>query len=335
MTTGPSARVRAVLYVDFDNVFSGMLGVDRSAALTWAQSPSSWVEELTTKHQLEGPRTWLIRRCYLNPSGSVADPHRPDSRFFFSRFRSSFTRAGFEVIDCPSLTNRAKNAADIRMAIDVLDALAAPTTYDEFVVASSDSDFTPLLQRIRAEDRRVTVLSSTGVVPGYQAVADQYLDIGAFCELMGIGPPRPEKAGPTDELAFERFRVMIEEAYVAATEPLLLSQLAQTAREQIGPVVDDSDWFGHHSFKRAIRALGLSGAEFDQHVVYNRNLHDRPSARTAPDSPIAPVLQLKGKHAGRRRGVVPFALEQRPMVPWGDGAAWSSPCLRNQDTLTC
>jgi uncharacterized LabA/DUF88 family protein len=104
-------------------------------------------------------RRWLILRCYLNPSGSV--PHRGDAgtqtRLFFSGFRTSFVRAGFEVIDCPRYSGT-KNAADIRIVVDAIDALADDARYDEFVIASGDSDMTPLLHRLRRADRRTMIV---------------------------------------------------------------------------------------------------------------------------------------------------------------------------------
>lgn len=95
---------------------------------------------------------------------------------YLNRFRPHLVRAGFEVIDCPALTMRQKSAADIRIVIDVLGALESPVRYDEIIVASSDSDFTPLLLKLRANDRRTTIITAGTLAPAYQAVADTYID---------------------------------------------------------------------------------------------------------------------------------------------------------------
>jgi uncharacterized LabA/DUF88 family protein len=52
------------------------------------------------------------------------------------------------VIDCPPLTSQNKNGADIRMVMDILDALNHQTRFNEFILLSSDADFTPLLTRL-------------------------------------------------------------------------------------------------------------------------------------------------------------------------------------------
>ena len=107
----------------------------------------------------EFSRRFLIRACYLNPS-------------VFSQFRPFFTRAGFRVVDCPSLTQQGKSSADINLVLDAVDALSAETRYDEFVILSADADFTPLALRCRAADRRVTIITAGPAASAYRAVAD-------------------------------------------------------------------------------------------------------------------------------------------------------------------
>ena len=133
--------VRAALYVDFDNVFSGLLKLDPAAAMAFVDDPASWLQRLSTSLTVDGPRSWRVLRCYLNSAGSVADPRGGEERLLFSGLRSSFLRAGFEVVDCPSFFSGSKNAADIRIVLDAMDALHGPTPYDEFVIASADADF--------------------------------------------------------------------------------------------------------------------------------------------------------------------------------------------------
>jgi hypothetical protein len=65
---------------------------------------------------VDGARRWLVLRCYLNPAGRVPHPKDPHKRLNFSDFRQHFTRAGFEVVDCPRVS-ATKNAADIRLVM--------------------------------------------------------------------------------------------------------------------------------------------------------------------------------------------------------------------------
>src|SRR5689334_2004247 len=150
--------VRSALYLDFDNVFGGLLKLDPKLAMRYAEEPQLWLSRLASGTQDEQPRRWLVLRCYMNPAGWVPHPDNEGGRLYFSRFRPYFTDAGFEVVDCPRLSHT-KNGADIRLVIDAVEALSADVRYDEFVIASGDSDMTPLLVRLRASDRRTTILS--------------------------------------------------------------------------------------------------------------------------------------------------------------------------------
>ena len=180
-------RVRAALYLDFDNVFSGLFRLDPGAAIRFAENPGTWLEALEGRQTSGGPRRWLVRRCYLNPAGSVANPDADpgSARLYFSRFRPYFTRAGFDVVDCPRLTTT-KNGADIRIVVDALEALRSETAYDEFVVASGDSDMTPLLVRLRAADRLTTIVSPADAAEAFTSVADRLVNAQQ--------PPRPHRA---------------------------------------------------------------------------------------------------------------------------------------------
>src|SRR5689334_16371972 len=122
--TSLGGTMRTVLLLDFDNIFLGLARLDPAAARRWAEQPTVWLKALRTQFLAGGERRFLSLRCYMNPSGLSGEG---TDRVYFSRYRAFFIAAGFEVVDCPPLTKRGKNAADIRMVIDALDALASPT----------------------------------------------------------------------------------------------------------------------------------------------------------------------------------------------------------------
>ncbi|QTE30994.1 NYN domain-containing protein [Pengzhenrongella sicca] len=166
-------RLRCALFVDFDNVYIGLQRLDPSAAEAFAGSPAHWLAGLETGSDADGEftRRFLVRSCYLNPS-------------VFSQFRPNFTRAGFSVVDCPSLTQQGKSSADINLVLDAVDALSAETRYDEFVILSADADFTPLALRCRAADRRVTIITAGPAASAYRAVADTVITADELAEIV-------------------------------------------------------------------------------------------------------------------------------------------------------
>lgn len=178
LTDPAPRRLRCALFVDFDNVYIGLQRLDPAAAEAFATHPGHWLSGLESGTDDEGDftRRFLVRACYLNPS-------------VFSQFRPNFTRAGFSVVDCPSLTQQGKSSADINLVLDAVDALAAPTHYDEFLVVSADADFTPLAHRFRAADRRVTIITASPAASAYRAVADTVITADALTELVLPGAP--------------------------------------------------------------------------------------------------------------------------------------------------
>lgn len=174
---------RSALYIDFDNFFGGLLRSDPQAAVRIAERPQVWIEGLTNPEGAPS-RRWLQLRCYLNPGGSVPHPTEPGQRIRFDAFRPYFTQAGIEVMDCPALTKQAKNGADIRIVVDVMTALNQGALFEEFVLASSDSDFTPLLQVLRAADLRTCVIATGSTAIAYEALADEYLDEQDIFDLL-------------------------------------------------------------------------------------------------------------------------------------------------------
>lgn len=256
---GGERRIRSALFVDFDNVYIGLQRLDPPAAAAFANSPGQWLERLETGRDAEGEfrRRFLVRACYLNPSA-------------FGEFRPFFTRAGFRVVDCPSLTQQGKSSADINMVLDAVDALSAPTRYDEFVILSADADFTPLAMRCRAADRRVTIIAAGPAASAYRAVADTVMTADDLAEILTT----PAKAvteeatlavsqpgGTTGRKQHATPKVNTEPASTApiraakavlhllrsADGPVMGSSLAHAAKSA-DPTLPTSAWDGHGGF---------------------------------------------------------------------------------------
>ncbi|MDG4787664.1 NYN domain-containing protein [Micromonospora sp. WMMD1102] len=296
-------HVRAALYLDFDNVFSGLYKLDPDVAVHFADNPAGWLHRLATTATTDGMRRWLVLRCYLNPAGWVyrTDQGGEQTRLYFSKFRPSFVRAGFDVIDCPRYGST-KNAADIRIVVDAVDALSADTRYDEFVIASGDSDMTPLLQRLRRSDRR-TMIVSPDAADAFTAIADQVLDSQHLLALVqGESVDLDDETASEVETgfddrvladegdapasgqseAYEALRSLVTQEYTTATEPLNMASLSTRLRTRLGPSVSDSNWFGFGSFARAVASLALPNLRMSQHLLWDTSRHPAPAATTAP-----------------------------------------------------
>jgi len=76
----------------------------------------------------------------------------------WSRYRDArreLMNAGLELIEMPSAREGAKNRADIKMAVDAMEIAYSRTHVTSFVIVSGDSDFTPLIGKLRELNKRV------------------------------------------------------------------------------------------------------------------------------------------------------------------------------------
>jgi len=130
MPASPEARSLAV-FCDFENVALGV----REAK--YAQFDMEKVlERLLAKGSI------VVKKAYC-------DWDR------YKEFKAAMHAASFELIEIPHLRQSGKNSADIRMVVDALDLCYTKAHVDTFVIVSGDSDFSPLVSKLRENDKTV------------------------------------------------------------------------------------------------------------------------------------------------------------------------------------
>src|ERR1700726_2376714 len=73
----------------------------------------------------------------------------------YKTFKRGLNEAAFELIEIPHVRQSGKNSADIRMVVDALDLCYTKSHVDTFVIISGDSDFSPLVSKLRENDKTV------------------------------------------------------------------------------------------------------------------------------------------------------------------------------------
>jgi uncharacterized protein (TIGR00288 family) len=73
----------------------------------------------------------------------------------YKTFKPAMHEAAFELIEIPHLRQSGKNSADIRMVVDALDLCYTKAHVETFVIISGDSDFSPLVSKLRENDKQV------------------------------------------------------------------------------------------------------------------------------------------------------------------------------------
>ena len=73
----------------------------------------------------------------------------------YKEFKAGMHGASFELIEIPHVRQSGKNSADIRMVVDALDLCYTKAHVATFVIVSGDSDFSPLVSKLRENDKTV------------------------------------------------------------------------------------------------------------------------------------------------------------------------------------
>lgn len=284
--------MKTALFVDFDNVYSGLRRISTQGADRLARQPAKWLQWLTDNLPTTGAdsetaanRRVLVRRCYLNP-------------VMFNQFRRPFHEAGFEIVDCPPTTASGKTSTDIHLVLDTIDALQDSTHFDEFVVFSADADFSPLLRRLRRHDRRTIIFAAGAMSESYKAAADALIDIPTFIRE-ALQLVEDDSDADTDQvfdpgaqsLRLGEFRKKAEGSIrrlvLEAADPVSLAKLAQQLQREV-PGLKDSQWAGAGTFGALIRQLSPAGVHFDFKEELAFDLARKEKANARPTNPLPP-----------------------------------------------
>ena len=126
-----SENTNIALFCDFENI---ALGVKE------AKYASFNIKKVLEKLLLKG--SIVVKKAYC-------DWER------YKDFKANMHEAAFELIEIPHYRQSGKNSADIRMVVDALDLCYTKSHVDTFVIISGDSDFSPLVSKLRENNKYV------------------------------------------------------------------------------------------------------------------------------------------------------------------------------------
>ncbi len=119
------------LYCDFENIALGVRDAEYAKF-----DINTVLERLLVKGSI------VVKKAYCDWSRYAA-------------FKPVMHEAAFELIDIPHVRQSGKNSADIRMVVDALDLCYTKSHVDMFVIISGDSDFSPLVSKLRENAKTV------------------------------------------------------------------------------------------------------------------------------------------------------------------------------------
>lgn len=271
MNQEPNGPVLSAVFVDYDNIYLSLRRKSEEAAKRFSKDAGFWIKEITTGNIVTPTngllatrsRRLVMARCYGNPVPRRNTSDNTTDMNSFPFVRHHFLRGGFEVVDCPPLTAQLKNSADIRMVMDMRDLLNHDTYYDEFIILSSDADFTPMLHRLRAHARHTVIYANDYTAAPYTAICDGEVREADLLRLLLDGkisesPAAPQVANESPSVAQARIRDEIISTVVnavrTADQPVPLEALAERTTRALGhDQTVGSSWAGAGGFLELLR----------------------------------------------------------------------------------
>jgi uncharacterized protein (TIGR00288 family) len=224
------------VFVDFENLAIGVRGM----------KGGDFQIQLILKRLLEKGRI-VYKRAYCDWSN-----YRETVREFHAQ--------GVELIDVPQSRMSGKNSADIRMVVDALDLCYSKEHIDTFALVSGDSDFSPLVSKLKENHRRVIgcgVKSSTSDL--LIANCDEFIyydDLVRVAKKPKAAPRKGKKEDDKKQEAVERVMAVLQSAE-QDYDPLWGSTLKQAIR-RVHPGFSEG-YYGYGSFSDLLEDLKTKG----------------------------------------------------------------------------
>jgi uncharacterized protein (TIGR00288 family) len=195
----------------------------------------------------------------------------------YKAFKAPMHEASFELIEIPHVRQSGKNSADIRMVVDALDLCYTKAHVDTFVIISGDSDFSPLVSKLRENAKNVIgvgVKNSTSDL--LIANCDEFIYYDDLVRAKRKAPAKkktakstaaateaaPAKRSPEDDRHQEALDLAIEtiEALIAerGDEERIWGSMVKQALRRRKPGFNES-FYGYRSFNELLEDAARHG----------------------------------------------------------------------------
>jgi uncharacterized protein (TIGR00288 family) len=240
MATEPLIAV----FIDFENLALGVRDM---------KGDNKFRVELVIKRLLEKGRL-VFKRAYCDWSG-------------YREYTREFHAQGIEMIDIPQSRHSGKNSADIHMVVDALDLCYAKQHIDIFALLSGDSDFSPLVSKLKENNKRVIgcgVKSSTSdlLIHG----CDEFIYYDDLARVADKPRRARAKTGPIDKKteAMDKLIEIVES--LANDYDQLWGSMVKQAIRRVHPGFSES-YYGYNSFSDLLKdaeSRGVIHLEYDE-----------------------------------------------------------------------
>ena len=164
----------------------------------------------------------------------------------YSEYKREFHEAAIELIDIPQRNYTAKNSADIRMVVDAMDLVASKGHITTFVICSGDSDFSPLVSKLKENDKSVI---GVGVKNSTSNLLISNCEKTKSPSLHGL----PEKTAEAFSLLIDSMQALKRE-----NKEVLWGSMVKQTMQRKQPYFNES-YYGYKSFSELLEDAERNG----------------------------------------------------------------------------
>ncbi|PYQ50197.1 MAG: hypothetical protein DMF59_11505 [Acidobacteria bacterium] len=213
---------RIALFIDFENIAIGVTDAKYKKF-----EVGLLLERLLEKGKI------VVKRAYCDWDKF------PDSK-------RELHEAAIELIEIPGRSYSGKNSADIRMAVDAMDMCYSKEHIDVFVVASGDSDFSPLVSKLKENDKYVI---GVGVKNSSSDLLIDNCDEFIFYEDLVRGTQKAPNVAFKDKKQAEVFKLLIDsiKALMRENKEILWGSMVKQTMQRKKPTFNE-EYYGYNTF---------------------------------------------------------------------------------------
>ncbi|MCS7168796.1 MAG: NYN domain-containing protein [Gemmatales bacterium] len=165
---------------------------------------------------------------------------------FYPSYTAILHEAGFELIDIPRRSQTGKNSADIRLCVDAMDLAYSKEHIDTFVILSGDSDFTPLVSKLKELGKHVIGVGMANATSDLlRDNCDEFIyyeDLEHIVSSFEIDPRLPENKRKAFQLLMDALTALRRE-----NKEVLWSSLIKDTMKRLKPSFNEA-YYGYYSF---------------------------------------------------------------------------------------
>src|SRR5512137_560694 len=230
----PEVEHTLAVFIDFENLALGFKGKrDRRFEIRKV------LERLVEKGKL------IVKKAYADWTD-------------YAEYKKPLHEAAIELIEIPKRAMTGKNSADIRLCVDAIDLCYSKEHIDTFVVVSGDSDFSPLVSKLKENGKRVIGLgmkeSSSNLLVDN---CDEFIYYEDLERPLGV-PPKIEQDLP--EKKREAFQLLVDSvlALVRENKEVLWSSMVKETMKRKKPSFNES-YHGYRTFSDLLEDAEKAG----------------------------------------------------------------------------